>query len=277
MSKLSIYRISSLRVMDIEKKINRLNETEKQMAIEKYQDKISQYFVEVTYKNGMFVVQDNIDYYYACTQIKNPIINVGIANSEIEVIKNHLLYRSKHEILNPMVSALIFQELAEICKLGQKDISTIIGKSQGAISNKKRLLKLPTFVQNELIKGTIKERHGRSILELSKMEQYHDVAYEVLQTILNEGLNVSQSVELINRKLGKKKTPEKKPLEIQDIDHNEVLKNPEAKMIINYINKEIERTYGSIGEKFPNLELVYEKGLDREDYVFLVKMKGINK
>lgn len=277
MSKLNIYRISSLRVMDIENKVNRLNETEKQIAIEKYQDKISQYFVEVSYKNGMFIVEGNVDYYYVCTQVKNPIINVAIADSEIEAIKNHLLYRSKHEILNPMVSALIFQELAEICKLGQKDISTIIGRSQGAISNKKRLLKLPSFVQNELIKGTIKERHGRSILELAKLENYEEVAYEVLQTILKKELNVSQSVELINQKLGKKTAKKNQGLQIQEIDHNQVLHNPEAKLIINYINKEIERTYNSINEKFPNLELIYEKGLDSDDYVFLVKMKGINK
>ncbi len=277
MSKISIYRISSLRVMDIDHKVNKLNATEKAMAMDKYTDKMGQYYVEVTYRNGMFAVKGNVDYYYACTQVRNSVINVGIDESEIDTIKNHLLYRSKNEILNPMVSALIFQELAEICKLGQKEISSIIGKSQGAISNKKRLLKLPTFVQNELIKGTIKERHGRSILELSKLEEYEDVAREVLQTILTNNLNVSQTVELINRKLGKKIVKKTNTLDIKDIDHNQVLKNPEAKLIINYINKEIERTYDSINDKFPNLELVYEKGLDSDDYVFLVKMKGINK
>ncbi len=276
MSKLNIYRISSLRVIDVDKKVQQLNETQKELAIEKYQDKLSQYFVEVTYRNGMFVVKNNIEYYYACTQVRNPIINVGIAEEELELIKNHLLYRSKNEILNPMIAALIFQELAEICKLGQREISELIGKSQGAISNKKRLLKLPAFVQNELIKGTIKERHGRSILELSKLDDYELVAREVLQTILSNNLNVSQTVDFINRKLGKK-VKEKTSLDIKHIDHNQDLKNPEANMIINYINQEIERTYNSIESKFPNLELVYEKGLDNEDFVFLVKMKGINK
>ncbi len=277
MSNLNIYRISSLRVMDIDKKVNNLNETERQIAMEKYQNKISQYFVEVTYKNGMFVVNNNIDYYYVCTQMKNPIINVGIDDSEIEMIRTHLLYRSKNEILNPMISALVFQELAEICKLGQKEISGIIGKSQGAISNKKRLLKLPSFVQNELIKGTIKERHGRSILELSKLDDYHNVAREVLQTILTKDLNVSQTVELINRKLGKKVPEKTKALDIKKVDHNQEIKNPMAKMIINKCDKDIEELYHSMSKNLPNLEVTYEKGLDNDDYVFLVKLKGINK
>ncbi len=277
MSNLNIYRISSLRVMDIDKKVNNLNETERQIAMEKYQNKISQYFVEVTYKNGMFVVNNNIDYYYVCTQMKNPIINVGIDDSEIETIRTHLLYRSKNEILNPMISALVFQELAEICKLGQKEISGIIGKSQGAISNKKRLLKLPSFVQNELIKGTIKERHGRSILELSKLDDYHNVAREVLQTILTKDLNVSQTVELINRKLGKKVPEKTKALDIKKVDHNQEIKNPMAKMIINKCDKDIEELYHSMSKNLPNLEVTYEKGLDNDDYVFLVKLKGINK
>ncbi len=277
MSNLNIYRISSLRVMDIDKKVNNLNETERQIAMEKYQNKISQYFVEVTYKNGMFVVNNNIDYYYVCTQMKNPIINVGIDDSEIEMIRTHLLYRSKNEILNPMISALVFQELAEICKLGQKEISGIIGKSQGAISNKKRLLKLPSFVQNELIKGTIKERHGRSILELSKLDDYRNVAREVLQTILTKDLNVSQTVELINRKLGKKVPEKTKALDIKKVDHNQEIKNPMAKMIINKCDKDIEELYHSMSKNLPNLEVTYEKGLDNDDYVFLVKLKGINK
>ncbi len=263
--------------MDIDHKVNKLNETEKAMAMEKYVNKMGQYFVEVTYRNGMFAVKNNVEYYYVCTQVRNPIITVGIDESEVEAIKNHLLYRSKNEILNPMVSALIFQELAEICKLGQKEISSKIGKSQGAISNKKRLLKLPPFVQNELIKGTIKERHGRSILELSKLDEYEDASREVLQTILTNNLNVSQTVELINRKLGKKTIKKEKTLDIKKVDHNQDIKNPMAKMIINKCDKDIEELYKSMSKNLPNLEVTYEKGLDNDDYVFLVKLKGINK
>ncbi len=274
---IKIFRISSLRVIDLAKKVDTLNESQKQSAKRKYEEKLSQYFVKVTYKNGMYVVEDNYDYYYVCKEMKQGIINVGINISELEHIKSHLLYRSQNEILNPMISALIFQELAEINKLGQKEISQAIGKSQGAISNKKRLLKLPVFVQNELIKGTIKERHGRAILQLSKLENYEELAKEVLITILKEKLNVSQATDLINEKLGKPKTKQKQELNIKAVTEISSLKRPESKMIINYLKKELEGATSSVEKNFPNLVLELEEGLNNDDYVFLLKMKGINK
>ncbi len=274
---IKIFRISSLRVIDLAKKVDTLNESQKQNAKRKYEDKLSQYFVKVTYKNGMYVVEDNFDYYYVCKEMKQGIINVGINLSELEYIKTHLLYRSQNEILNPMISALIFQELAEINKLGQKEISQEIGKSQGAISNKKRLLKLPVFVQNELIKGTIKERHGRAILQLSKLENYEELAKEVLITILKEQLNVSQATDLINEKLGKPKAKQKQELDIKAVTEISSLKRPESKMIINYLKKELEGATSSVEKNFPNLVLELEEGLNNDDYVFLLKMKGINK
>ncbi len=274
---IKIFRISSLRVIDLAKKVDTLNESQKQSAKRKYEDKLSQYFVKVTYKNGMYVVEDNFDYYYVCKEMKQGIINVGINLSELEHIKSHLLYRSQNEILNPMISALIFQELAEINKLGQKEISQAIGKSQGAISNKKRLLKLPVFVQNELIKGTIKERHGRAILQLSKLDNYEELAKEVLITILREKLNVSQATDLINEKLGKPKMKQKQELNIKAVTEISSLKRPESKMIINYLKKELEGATSSVEKNFPNLVLELEEGLNNDDYVFLLKMKGINK
>ncbi len=274
---IKIFRISSLRVIDLHKKIETLNESQKMIAEEKYQNKLSQYYVEVTYKNGMYIVENNFDYYYVCKLKKQSTINVGINIAELEQIKKHLLYRSQNEILNPMISALIFQELSEINKMGQKDISQEIGKSQGAISNKKRLLKLPIFVQNELIKGTIKERHGRAILQLSKLENFEEEARAVLLEIIKSNLNVSEATDLINEKLGKPKAKVKQELNIMEVKEISELKRPESKMIINYLKKELEGATSSVQKNFPNLVLELEEGLDRDDYVFLLKMKGINK
>ncbi len=274
---IKIFRISSLRVIDLHKKIETLNESQKLIAEKKYQDKLSQYYVEVTYKNGMYIVENNFDYYYVCKLKKQSTINVGINTSELDQIKKHLLYRSQNEILNPMISALIFQELSEINKMGQKDISQEIGKSQGAISNKKRLLKLPIFVQNELIKGTIKERHGRAILQLSKLDDFEEIARTVLLEIIKNNLNVSEATDLINEKLGKPKAKVKQELNIMEVKEISELKRPESKMIINYLKKELEGATVSVQKNFPNLVLELEEGLDKDDYVFLLKMKGINK
>lgn len=274
---IKIFRISSLRVVDVNKRVDSLNESQRNIAMEKYSSKLSQYYVEVSYKSGMYVVVGNFDYYYVCNKMKQATINVGIRLSELEQIKTHLLYRSQNEILNPMIAALIFQELSEINKMGQKDISQEINKSQGAISNKKRLLKLPFFVQNELIKGTIKERHGRAILQLSKLENFDNISKEVLIKIIKDNLNVSQTTDLINEKLGKPKVSQKQQLEIKSVEEISELKRPESKMIINYLKKELTDSISSVQKNFPNLVLDFEEGLNDDDYVFLLKMKGINK
>ncbi len=274
---IKIFRISSLRVIDLHKKLDTLNDSQKAIAQNKYEDKLSQYFVEVTYKNGMYIVENNFDYYYVCKLKKQSTINVGININELDKIKAHLLYRSQNEILNPMIAALIFEELSEINRMGQKDISKEIGKSQGAISNKKRLLKLPVFVQNELIKGTIKERHGRAILQLSKLENFESEAKEILIQIIKNNLNVSETTDLINEKLGKPKNKRKQQLDIKEVTEISELKRPESKMIINYLKKELEGTTSSVQKNFPNLVLEFEEGLNDDDYVFLLKMKGINK
>lgn len=273
---IKIFRISSLRIMDLNKLVDKLNDSQKQYAVEKYENHLAQYYVEVTYKNGLYVVSNEADYYYVCKQQKLSKINVGIRSDEVDRITAHLLYRAQYEVLNPMIAALIFEELKEIGRLGQKEISEKIKKSQGAISNKKRLLKLPAFVQNELIKGTIKERHGRAILQLSVLENYEQEAENVLREIIINKLKVSDTVDLVHTKLGKE-VKQKGALNLKQVESRSELKHPEVGMIIEYLKKEIIGAQDSVKSNFPNLELVLEEGLEKDDYVFLLKMKGINK
>ena len=61
-----------------------------------------------------------------------------------------------------------------------------MGKTQGSISNKLRLLNLDEEVQNALLNNEISERHARSLLKLDNKEDQ----VEVLRTIIKERLNV---------------------------------------------------------------------------------------
>ena len=52
----------------------------------------------------------------------------------------------------------------QLNELTQKHLAKEMGKSQGFVANKLRLLKLPTQVQDAILDRSITERHGRSLL-----------------------------------------------------------------------------------------------------------------
>lgn len=75
----------------------------------------------------------------------------------------------------------------------QGEISKALGKSQSALSNKLRLLKLPVDVRYFIEKEGLTERHARALL---KLENENDI-WTVLNIIKEKALNVEQTEKLI--------------------------------------------------------------------------------
>jgi ParB/RepB/Spo0J family partition protein len=274
---LEIFSISKLRIVDSNSMLSNLSEEQIKNAIKVYNiDNIKDFYVSVEYKNGMYSIIDNADIYYVYKNLELKNINVGIDKNMIDNIVDSLKQRAKKEILNPMLSALIFQELSEIGNLSQRDIAIEIGKSQGAVSNKLRLLKLPFQVQGEIIRGTIKERHGRALLQLQTTTNYEENALNILQKIILNNLKVVETEDEVYAVLGKK-VGIRDALNIKEIKGRDDLKNPSIGAVIEKVDNEIENTIEIINKFFPNLEIELNHGINKEDYVFLLKLKGINK
>lgn len=90
-------------------------------------------------------------------------------------------------VTNPIEEAETYNELLD-SGLSQEDIAYKFGKSQSAVANKIRLLKLPEVVKQSLINGEITERHARDLLTVeSENKQIY-----FLNRIKNEGLSVRQ-------------------------------------------------------------------------------------
>ncbi len=270
------FKISTLRVVDKYKMLDSMTEERKKKAIEKYANKIAQYYVQVSYDNGVFVVVDNIDYFYVIQAKQINVINVAINVNEIDIIKQKLLFRAKKEILNPMLAAFIYSELKEIGGMSQDEISKEIKKTQGAISNKTRLIQLPTTVQIAIIKEQIKERHGRAILQLRNREDYNLQAHDIVKKIVQNNLKVDEVDDIVSTLLGKS-VGKRETLKLVALDEKNQLKRKELKLVINEINREMDELQKKLTAHFPKLEFEKEEGTDRDDYVFLIKMKGINK
>ena len=99
--------------------------------------------------------------------------------------------------------ALALEKLISTYHLSQEEAARRIGKSQSAVANKLRLLKLPAAVLETLRDGGATERHARALLPLEDPSLQARAA----QAILEGRLTVAQTEALAQEPLHPLKTP----------------------------------------------------------------------
>lgn len=170
---------------------------------------------------------------------KVPIVIKDKSLEERVVIS--LLENIQREELNAIEIAYSYIEIMEKNNWTQKQLSQKIGKTQGAVANKLRLIKLPDFVKEEIKNGKITERHGRALLTINQ----ESLLKEILKEILDKKLKVSDTEKLIKSKVTKKieetskeqiqlldEKKEKTKYKIEDLD-------PKILFVYNSVVKEI--------------------------------------
>lgn len=126
--------------------------------------------------------------------------------SELERLEIALIENIQRENLSPIEAALAYQKLNDQFGLSHEDISASVGKSRTAITNTIRLLNLPEEILTSLQEEKISEGHARALLGLSTQKSQ----LAVLDTIINHGLNVRQTEELVRKFSGVKPKPQSK-------------------------------------------------------------------
>jgi len=91
--------------------------------------------------------------------------------------------------------AAALRRLTERFSLSQEEVARKIGKSQSAVANKLRLLKLPEDVIATLREHQLTERHARALLRLDSQE----LQRTALAHIVRCGLNVAQTEAYVDR------------------------------------------------------------------------------
>lgn len=109
-------------------------------------------------------------------------------------------------------------QLIRMFGLSQEEAAKRIGKSQSAVANKLRLLKLPQDVLESLRENGLTERHGRALLRLPDAESQRTV----LKKIINDALTVAETDAYIDRLLAEKppeeaETPPKRTFVMKDV------------------------------------------------------------
>ena len=97
--------------------------------------------------------------------------------------------------LNFYEEALAIQKLLYRFGMTQEDLAKKLGKSQSALSNKLRILRLPPDVIADLLGAGLSERHARALLSLDENADRR----KALETVILKHLTVSETEKLISR------------------------------------------------------------------------------
>lgn len=112
----------------------------------------------------------------------------------------------QRENLHFFEEAMAIERLIKGFGLSQEEVSHKLGKSQSTLSNKMRILRLPDEIRYNIMIYGLTERHARALLRLPStalMEQ-------VIDTVVEQGLTVSATEQLICDILTKPPEKEKK-------------------------------------------------------------------
>jgi ParB family chromosome partitioning protein len=127
-------------------------------------------------------------------------------SSEQERLELALIENVQRTDLSPLETAHAFRQLSDEFNLSHGEIARRVGKSRVAITNTLRLLNLPPSVQEALQSEKITEGHARALLALATSQ----AQAAALQTVLDKGLNVRQTEDLVRRLSGEKPTQKQK-------------------------------------------------------------------
>jgi ParB family chromosome partitioning protein len=98
------------------------------------------------------------------------------------------------------------RRLIEEWHVTQEQAAYRLGKSQSTLANKLRLLKLDEEERAKITENKLTERHARALLRIKDKE----LRNKILDQIIENGLNVKQSEELVDKSLNDDEKPKQK-------------------------------------------------------------------
>jgi ParB family chromosome partitioning protein len=125
------------------------------------------------------------------------------AATDREVLELALIENLQRENLNPWEEALGYAQLQSQFQLTQEQVAQKVGRSRVAVTNALRLLKLEASLQDALRQGQLSTGHAKVLLGLTEPTLQASAAEQVLQ----RGLNVRQTEELVAQLLAPRPTP----------------------------------------------------------------------
>ena len=124
----------------------------------------------------------------------------------VESMELALIENIHRKDLNPIEEARAYKRLLEETGSTQDSVAKRIGKDRSTITNMLRLLRLPMFVQKDVIDGHLSMGHARVLAGIS-----NDSALKILRNaVINKGLSVRQLEALAKKRTVPVRTGKKK-------------------------------------------------------------------
>jgi len=115
--------------------------------------------------------------------------------------------------------------------LTQEELAKKVGKSQSAVANKLRILRLPPHILKTIYEKGLTERHARALLKIPD----EVIQKSILDKVVEQELNVKNTEALVNE------TAEKiKNNEIFEIEKKEIHSFGDSRLIINTVKKTVD-------------------------------------
>ena len=134
-----------------------------------------------------------------------PCIVIDVNMEDASLIS--LIENLQRQDLDFIEEANGISQLISMFGMSQEEAARRIGKSQSAVANKLRLLKLPPDVLDDLRENSLTERHGRALLRLPTPEEQR----AALKYIAENELNVAATERYIEALLRKAEPVPDKP------------------------------------------------------------------
>ena len=158
------------------------------------------------------------------------LIDVNMEDASLIALVENLQRRD----LDFIEEALGISQLIRMFGMSQEEAARRIGKSQSAVANKLRLLKLPSDVLESLRQNGLTERHGRALLRLP-----NPVAQRAaLEYIVDNGLTVAATDAYIDALLSAPEEAEQKDEEKPEKRRTFVLKY--VRVFLNTLSRSID-------------------------------------
>ena len=158
------------------------------------------------------------------------LLDVNMEDASLIALVENLQRRD----LDFIEEAAGINQLIRMFGMSQEEAARRIGKSQSAVANKLRLLKLPPDVLEALRENALTERHGRALLRLQRPEAQR----EALAYIIDNGLTVAATDAYVDALLS---SPEPEPpAEPEKPEHKRTFVLKDVRVFLNTLSRSID-------------------------------------